>query len=116
MFHDKPVRLKRLLSIAETELLENSNAGATEPGTAIYDKSLDCICIRCKVSITSMGERFSRLSFSQNGWVGFKKVAYRKSMYARDFHNGYLSKTDQFMFDSVHNPLFDHIHQQRLPS
>jgi hypothetical protein len=37
-------------------------------------------------------------------------------MYARDFQNGYISKTDRFVFDSIHNPLFDHIYQQRLPS
>jgi hypothetical protein len=37
-------------------------------------------------------------------------------MYARDFQNGYISKIDRFVFDSIHNPLFDYIYERRIPS
>ncbi|UJR31437.1 hypothetical protein I4U23_018930 [Adineta vaga] len=99
IFRQKPVRLKLLTLIHDQNILDNLNTLSTQPGTAIYNKSLECICIRCK-----------------NGWIGFKKLAYQKSMYARDFQNGYISKTDRFIFDSIHNPLFDHIYDRRLPT
>ncbi|CAF3749976.1 unnamed protein product [Rotaria sp. Silwood1] len=97
-FRQKPVRLKLLTLITDQTLIDNLNVISSQPGTAIYNKSLECICIRCK-----------------NGWIGFQKIAYRKSMYARDFQNGYISKIDRFVFDSIHNPLFDHIYDRRLP-
>ncbi|CAF1618899.1 unnamed protein product [Rotaria sp. Silwood1] len=97
-FRQKPVRLKLLTLITDQSLIDNLNVISSQPGTAIYNKSLECICIRCK-----------------NGWIGFQKIAYRKSMYARDFQNGYISKIDRFVFDSIHNPLFDHIYDRRLP-
>ncbi|CAF3817983.1 unnamed protein product [Rotaria sordida] len=98
-FRQKPVRLKLLTLINDQNIIDNLNVISSQPGTAIYNKSLECICIRCK-----------------NGWIGFQKLAYRKLMYARDFQNGYISKTDRFVFDSIHNPLFDHIYDRRLPS
>ncbi|CAF1190220.1 unnamed protein product [Rotaria sordida] len=98
-FRQKPVRLKLLTLINDQNIIDNLNVISSQPGTAIYNKSLECICIRCK-----------------NGWIGIQKLAYRKLMYARDFQNGYISKTDRFVFDSIHNPLFDHIYDRRLPS
>ncbi|CAF1373724.1 unnamed protein product [Adineta steineri] len=98
IFRQKPVRLKLLTLINDQNILNDLNAISSQPGTAIYNKSLECICIRCK-----------------NGWIGFKKLAYLKSMYARDFHNGYISKMDRFVFDSIHNSLFDYIYERRVP-
>ncbi|CAF3352515.1 unnamed protein product [Rotaria socialis] len=98
-FRQKPVRLKLLTLIHDQNIIDNLNVISSQPGTAIYNRTLECVCIRCK-----------------NGWIGFQKIAYRKSMYARDFQNGYISKIDRFIFDSIHNPLFDHIYDRRLPS
>ncbi|CAF1014264.1 unnamed protein product [Adineta ricciae] len=99
LFRQKPVRLKLLTIIHDGTVLSKLNSMSTQPGTAVYDKSLECICIRCK-----------------DGWIGFRKLVYQKSMYARDFQNGYLSKMDRLMFDSMHNPIFDHIHSRRVPA
>ena len=49
LFRQKPVRLKFLTPIVDTQILEQLNTISSKPGRAIYSQSLNCICIRCKV-------------------------------------------------------------------
>lgn len=48
-FRQKPVRLKLLTLIHDQNIIDTLNVMSSQPGTAIYDRSLECVCIRCKV-------------------------------------------------------------------
>ena len=43
----------------------------------------------------------------QDGWIGFRRIMIRKSMSAKEFYNGYLSKKENVgqLFVSQHNGL-----------
>lgn len=53
IFRQKPVRLKLFTPIIDEKIIDNLNAITVQPGTAIYNKSLECVCIRCKVIETN---------------------------------------------------------------
>ncbi len=53
MYRQKPVRLKLFTRIIDDTIINNLNILSVQPGTAIYNKSLECVCIRCKVTETN---------------------------------------------------------------
>jgi methionyl-tRNA formyltransferase len=75
---------------AELDLVFPEHLMTVRPGIAYYLNQREILCIRC-----------------QDGWVGFHSITYRKSMTAKSFYNGYLSKTESrsTAFDSLPNEL-----------
>ncbi|CAL1538477.1 unnamed protein product [Lymnaea stagnalis] len=75
------------------------------PGLPFYDKATNSIWVRCKDS-----------------WAGFPRIVIKKTMTAKEFYNGYLSKShfQGVTFTSKPNNLFDESYarwiHQRTPS
>lgn len=71
MFRQKPVRLKLLTPIHDQHVLDELNAEpAPPPGTAVFSKPLECICVRCKVRAVfnaACAERFDEACFRTAG-------------------------------------------------
>ena len=86
------MQVTKLQNEIETSL-QNQGKSNVEPGSPVYCRQSDMLCIRCK-----------------DGWAGFRKIVFRKPMTAKSFYNGYLSKPENkdIVFLSEENGLNKH--------